>query len=779
MKHIICIGAGPSGLYFALLMKLQAPELRITVLERNRAQDTFGWGVVLSDQTLENLVQADSVTGLQIRDAFNHWDDIELFFKGQSVRSTGHGFCGIGRQHLLSILQQRCTALGVALIYETEVDDIDVVIERHRPDLVLACDGLNSKIRTRFQDSFVPDIDVRKCRFVWLGTHKLFDAFTFAFEQTEHGWFQAHAYRYNADTSTFIVETPEAVWKAHGLDQMDQGEAIAFCEQLFAKHLDGHALISNAKHLRGSAIWINFPRVICHSWVHWQQGTPVVLMGDSAHTAHFSIGSGTKLAMEDAIDLANTFKRQPKAGLPEVLQAYESRRSVEVLKIQNAARNSTTWFENIERYSHLEIEQFFYSLLTRSQRLGHENLRLRDPAWLAGYEAWFASQSRAAASGVPNGQATHAKESRGVPPMLLPLTVRGITLKNRIVVSPMAMYSAKGGVVGDFPLVHLGARAMGGAALVMVEMTSPTPEGRITLGCPGLWSTEQKDAFRRVVDFVHSQNAHMGLQLGHSGGKGSTQLGWQKSDEPIEHGPDNWPLMAASAVPYGAQNQTPKAMDLEDMAALKSQFVHSTALALEAGFDWLELHCAHGYLLSSFLSPLTNHRDDAYGGSLQARARFPLEVFAAMRAVWPVHLPMSVRISAHDWAPGGNTDDDAVEMARLFKAQGCDMIDVSSGQTTRQAKPTYGRMYQTPFADRIRNEVQIKTIAVGAITDGDQANGIIAAGRADLCALARPHLSDPAWTLHEAAKMRSQSIVWPQPYESGRDQLYRLLANPQ
>ena len=713
MKHIICIGAGPSGLYFALLMKLQAPELRITVLERNRAQDTFGWGVVLSDQTLENLVQADSVTGLQIRDAFNHWDDIELFFKGQSVRSTGHGFCGIGRQHLLSILQQRCTALGVALIYETEVDNIDVVIERHRPDLVLACDGLNSKIRTRFQDSFVPDIDVRKCRFVWLGTHKLFDAFTFAFEQTEHGWFQAHAYRYNADTSTFIV------------------------------------------------------------------GTPVVLMGDSAHTAHFSIGSGTKLAMEDAIDLANTFKRQPKAGLPEVLQAYESRRSVEVLKIQNAARNSTTWFENIERYSHLEIEQFFYSLLTRSQRLGHENLRLRDPAWLAGYEAWFASQSRAAASGVPNGQATHAKESRGVPPMLLPLTVRGITLKNRIVVSPMAMYSAKGGVVGDFHLVHLGARAMGGAALVMVEMTSPTPEGRITLGCPGLWSTEQKDAFRRVVDFVHSQNAHMGLQLGHSGGKGSTQLGWQKSDEPIEHGPDNWPLMAASAVPYGAQNQTPKAMDLEDMAALKSQFVHSTALALEAGFDWLELHCAHGYLLSSFLSPLTNHRDDAYGGSLQARARFPLEVFAAMRAVWPVHLPMSVRISAHDWAPGGNTDDDAVEMARLFKAQGCDMIDVSSGQTTRQAKPTYGRMYQTPFADRIRNEVQIKTIAVGAITDGDQANGIIAAGRADLCALARPHLSDPAWTLHEAAKMRSQSIVWPQPYESGRDQLYRLLANPQ
>ncbi len=779
MNHILCIGAGPSGLYFALLMKMQSPELRITVLERNRPHDTFGWGVVLSDQTLENLVQADEVTGLQIRDAFNHWDDIELFFKGKSVRSTGHGFCGIGRQHLLSILQDRCTQLGVELIYETEVDDLDALLKHHQPDLVMACDGLNSKIRTRFQSTYVPDIDVRKCRFVWLGTHKLFDAFTFAFEQTEHGWFQAHAYRYNADTSTFIVETPEAVWKAHGLDQMDQGEAIAFCERLFAAYLDGHALISNAKHLRGSAIWINFPRVICRTWVHWHQGTPVVLMGDSAHTAHFSIGSGTKLAMEDAIDLAHTFKHHPQGGLPEILQAYEDRRSVEVLKIQNAARNSTAWFENIERYSQLEIEQFFYSLLTRSQRLGHENLRLRDPQWLAGYEAWFAQQSGASQTGRPLHEPVHSQTSLSAPPMLLPLSVRGVTLKNRIVVSPMAMYSAQDGVVGDFHLVHLGARAMGGAALVMVEMTSPTPQGRITPGCPGLWSTEQKNAFQRIVDFVHLQNAHIGLQLGHSGGKGSTQLGWQKSDEPIEPGSDNWPLMAASAVPYGPQNQTPKAMDLDDMATLKSQFVRATELAVQAGFDWIELHCAHGYLLSSFLSPLTNHRRDEYGGSLEARARYPLDVFAAMRVVWPAHLPMSVRISAHDWAPGGNTDDEAVQMAKLFKAQGCDVIDVSSGQTTRQAKPVYGRMYQTPFADRIRNEVQIKTIAVGAITDGDQVNGIIAAGRADLCAIARPHLSDPAWTLHEVAKMGSQAIAWPKPYWSGRDQLYRLLSNPQ
>ena len=761
--NIVCLGGGPAGLYFSLLMKLRDPSHIITVVERNRPFDTFGWGVVLSDQTLGNLRTADPVSAQLIGDAFNHWDDVEMFFKGRSVRSGGHGFCGIGRKKLLNILQERCLELGVSLVFEADVQDDQALAAQYNADLVIACDGLNSRVRSRYAQTFKPDVEMRDCRFVWLGTKKTFDAFTFAFEQTEHGWFAAHAYKFDADTSTFIVETPQAVWQAHGLDKMSQEDGIAFCERLFAKYLDGNPLMNNATHVRGSAIWIQFPRVVCEKWVHNEsingKQIPIVLMGDAAHTAHFSIGSGTKLALEDAIELARCFTKT--LDTRDALQAYEAVRSVEVLKIQNAARNSTEWFENVERYSGLEAEQFFYSMMTRSQRISHENLRVRDADWLKGYEQWLAKS--AAGKSAPY-------------PMLLPLKVRDVQLKNRVVVSPMATYSAVDGLVQDFHLVHLGARALGGAALVFVEMTSPSPEGRITPGCPGLYNDAQMLALKRIVDFAHASGngAKMGLQLGHSGPKGSTQVGWQQTDEPLPAG--NWPLIAASAVAFGPTNQTPSAMTRGDMDRVTAEFVQSTRYAAEAGFDWLELHCAHGYLLSSFITPLTNHRSDEYGGSLDNRCRYPLEVFAAMRAVWPAHLPMSVRISAHDWAPGGNTDDDAVAIARLFKAAGCDVIDVSSGQTTRAAKPIYGRMYQTPFADRIRNEVDIQTMAVGAISESDQVNSIIAAGRADLCAVARPHLADPAWTLHEAAKMQSRHVTWPKPYESGRDQLYREIA---
>jgi anthraniloyl-CoA monooxygenase len=752
--RIVCIGGGPAGLYFALLMKKQNPAHDIVVVERNRPYDTFGWGVVFSDQTLGNLQCADDESAQQILDAFNHWDDIDVHFKGRLIRSGGHGFCGIGRKRLLNILQARCEALGVKLLFETDVADA----AEFDADLVIASDGLNSRIRTKYAEIYQPDIDLRKCRFVWLGTHKCFEAFTFAFEKTEHGWFQAHAYRFDDDTSTFIVETPEDVWQRAGLEQMDKDESIAFCEELFAPYLDGHALLSNAAHLRGSAQWIKFPRVVCKTWVHHNGRAPVVLMGDAAHTAHFSVGSGTKLALEDAIELARCIEAQP--DLPAALREYEAKRGVEVLKIQNAARNSTQWFENVDRYSGFEAEQFAYSLLTRSQRISHENLRLRDATYVAGVETWLAERS-----GV---------EPRPLPPMFSPYSVRGLTLPNRVVVSPMAQYSCVDGTPDDYYLVHLGSRAHGGAGLVFSEMTCVSADARISPGCAGMYREDHRAAWKRIVDYVHQRTpAKIGMQLGHAGPKGSTQLGWEDADEPLATG--NWPLIAPSAIAYGPNNQVPRAMTRADMDRVKNDFVRATRWAAECGFDWLELHCAHGYLLSAFLCPLTNRRDDEYGGGLANRCRFPLEVFAAMRAVWPQDRPMSVRISAHDWAPGGNTDADAVEMARLFKQAGADMIDVSSGQTTREASPVYGRMYQTPFADRIRNEVGIGTIAVGAIFEPDHVNSIIAAGRADLCALARPHLADPYWTLHAAAQLNFREVTWPDQYLSGRDQLYRNL----
>ncbi len=762
--RIVCIGGGPAGLYFGLLMKKQNPAHEVIVVERNRPYDTFGWGVVFSDQTLDNLRRADVASAESILGAFNHWDDIDIHFGGRTLRSSGHGFCGIGRKRLLNILQARAEELGVKLVFETQVTDD----EAYDADLIIACDGANSIVRNKYAATYRPTVDLRDCRFVWLGTDKLFDAFTFAFEKTEFGWFQAHAYRFDEHTSTFIVEAPERVWRAAGLNEMSKEDGIEFCERLFAKYLDGHALKSNAQHLRGSAQWIRFPRVVNETWVHYRPSsdrgvTPVVLMGDAAHTAHFSIGSGTKLALEDAIELTNSIAAHP-GDLAAALDHYTDVRSIDVLRIQNAARNSTEWFENVERYASFEPEQFAYSLLTRSQRISHENLRSRDADYLAEFENWVAQRS---------GLDTRCQGKRSIPPMFTPFKVRGVTLKNRVVVSPMAQYSAVDGVVGDYHLMHLGARAMGGAALVMTEMTCVSPEGRITPGCPGLYNNTQRDAWRRIVEFVHGQSdAKFGIQLGHAGGKASTRVSWEGIDQPLEE--DNWSIVSASRQQYLAGiSQWSRAATTDDLQEIKAQFVRSTRLAAEAGFDWLELHCAHGYLLSAFLSPLTNHRDDEYGGSLANRLRYPLEVFSAMRAVWPDDKPISVRISAHDWVEGGITPDDAVQIARAFKEAGADMIDVSSGQVSKDEKPVYGRMFQTPFSDRVRNEAGIATIAVGAISEADHVNSIIAAGRADLCAVARPHLANPAWTLNEAAKLGYFDIAWPKQYQAAKSQLER------
>ena len=758
---IVCIGGGPAGLYFALLMKQQNPAHDLVVVERNKPYDTFGWGVVFSDATMDNMRVWDPPTAAEIQLALNHWDDIELHFKGEVIRSGGHGFVGIGRKRLLNILQRRCEELGVELVFE-----VDVESDTQYPDadLIIASDGINSRIRAQYEAVFKPDLALRPNRFIWLGTHKLYDAFTFLFEKTEHGWFQAHIYKFDETTTTFIVECPEHVWLAHGLDRADQEQSIAFCERLFAKNLDGAKLMTNARHLRGSA-WLNFQRVKCEQWSHFNGHSHVVLMGDAVHTAHFAIGSGTKLAIEDAIELTRLFG-EAKGGaetIPAVLARYQALRTVDVLRLQNAAWNAMEWFEACgERYcDQLDAPQFMYSMLTRSQRISHENLRLRDAAWLGDFERWFA---RRAGLEVPDDRAAP-------PPMFTPYTVRGVTLKNRVLVSPMAQYSAVDGVVGDYHLVHLGARAMGGAAMVVAEMTCVSADARITPGCPGLYAPAHTTAWKRIVDWVHGHtDAKLAVQLGHAGAKGSTRVAWEGADQPLESG--NWPLRSASEQQYLAGiSQTARAMTRAEMESVTAQFVASTRAAAEAGFDWLELHCAHGYLLSSFLSPLTNRRTDEYGGSLENRLRYPLEVFAAVRAAWPSERPISVRISAHDWVPGGLTPDDAVDLARAFKAAGADLIDCSSGQVSKREKPVYGRMFQTPFADRIRQEAGIATIAVGAISEADHVNSIISAGRADLCAIARPHLANPAWTLTEAAKIGYTALAWPKPYLSAKPQL--------
>jgi anthraniloyl-CoA monooxygenase len=749
----VCIGGGPAGLYFAIALKRLDPRHQVRVVERNRPYDTFGWGVVFSDQTMESLSRIDPESAGEILDAFAHWDDIDVHYRGETITSGGHGFCGIGRKRLLNILQDRAKALGAELEFETEVETLERYADA---DLIVGSDGVNSRIRAMFPETFKPHIHARPNKFIWLGTDKPFVAFTFAFEETPQGLIWAHAYRFDKQSSTFIVECAEPTWRALGFDRASTDETIAICERIFARHLDGHPLMSNARHLRGSA-WLNFQHLTCERWFR----DNVVLIGDAAHTAHFSVGSGTKLAFDDSIALARHLHEHGVNA--DSLSAFQDERQLDVIRLQNAARNSTEWFEHLPRYTKLEPMQFAYSLLTRSQRVSHENLRLRDRTWLESLETWLARRAG-------------SDENRAIPPMFTPFRLRDLKLSNRVVVSPMSMYSAVEGVPGDFHLVHYGARAQGGASLVVTEMTDVSADSRITPGCAGLYTDEHQAAWKRIVDFVHRETpAKICLQLGHAGPKGSTKVPWEGDDEPLDAG--NWPLLAPSAIPWSPKNQTPRAATRADMERVIADFVRATERAASCGFDMIELHMAHGYLLSAFLTPLTNKRADGCGGPVENRLRFPLEVFAAVRAAWPQEKPISVRISASDWAGDeGNSEADVLAIARAFHGAGADIIDVSAGQTTTDAKPVYGRMFQTPFSDLIRNEAGVPTMAVGNIYEIDHVNSIIAAGRADLCCLARPHLSDPYWTLRAAALQGYDRVEWPKPYLQGRDQLTRNLS---
>ncbi len=742
---MVAIGGGPAGLYFGILMKQAFPAIGIEIFERNRPDDTFGFGVVFSDETLSFFDEADPVSATAIRAGFRTWNEIETRFRGERIVSTGHGFAAIARAKLLAILQQRAQSLGCEIHYESEVAAGAALPQA---DLVIGCDGVNSFVRERFAAELEATIDWRPNRFSWLGADFALPAFTFIFEPTAHGLFQVHAYPFAAGRSTWIVECSEETWRRAGLDSASEAESLEFCQRLFEHHLDGHRLLSNR------SLWRQFPTVRCGRWHHRN----VVLLGDAAHTAHYSIGSGTKLAMEDAIALAAAFRELGTDDVAAVLAAYEAARRVDVSKLQRAAQTSLEWFENAPRYQTQDPVPFVFNLMTRSKRITYDNLERRDPLLV---ERAARSFARAAA---PDGTATG--ESAAVPPAFVPFRVRGVELANRIVVSPMCQYSADEGTVGDWHLVHLGSRAVGGAGLVIAEMTNVAADGRISLGCAGMYRPEHVAAWRRIVEFSHRHSrAKIGVQLAHAGRKASMRLPWEGNDLPLSTAEGAWQVLGPSAEPFRPGAPLPRAMERSDMDRVLADFVRSTEWAAEAGFDWLELHMAHGYLLSSFLSPLANLRRDAYGGSLENRMRYPLEVFAAVRAVWPQHLPMSVRISASDWMPDGSgfTPDEAVAVARELKRLGCDLIDVSSGGNSPASKPDYGRMYQVPFAEKVRYEAGMPVMAVGAILDADHANTVLAAGRADLAVLARPHLADPYLTLHAAARY-GVDVVWPPQY---------------
>ena len=748
------IGGGPGGLYFALLAKKNWPSWDITVYERNQPEDTFGFGVVFSDETLGAFRDYDGPSYEAIRRAFAYWGEVDVVYKGETIRCAGNGFCGCSRMVLLKLLQERARGLGVKLEFQHEVGGVEDFPDS---DLIVVADGINSRIREAHREHFKPSLDLRPNKFTWLGSTRPMDAFKYFFRETEHGIVLAHCYQYEKGASTWVIETGADTWEKFGFEAMDEAAMLRAIEAIFADELVGHHLTANR------SIWRNFPTIRNATWVMGN----AVLVGDAKATAHFSIGSGTKLAMEDAIALYEAFRR--KVHVAPALAYYDAQRREDVEKTQHAADVSLAWFENMQRYWGMDPLQFAFGVMSRSKQITYENVRLRDERFLADVTRWFARKVKAAGMDAEG----RIDLDHPPPPMFAPFRLRGMQLENRVVVSPMDQYMAEEGMPTDWHLVHLGSRAVGGAGLVFTEMTCPSPEARITPGCAGLWNEAQRDAWKRIVDFCHAQSqAKLCLQLGHAGRKGSTQLGWDAMDHPLAQG--NWELVAPSPLPYARDSQVPREITRADMDKVIADFQCAARYGEEAGFDMLEIHVAHGYLLSSFVSPLTNLRTDEYGGSIENRARFPLEVFSSVRAAWPQAKPMSVRLSATDWAPGGLSEADLLVLARLFKAAGADLIDVSTGQVVPQQKPVYGRMFQTPYSDKIRNEVGIATMAVGNIVNADQVNTIVVSGRADLVALARPHLSDPYFTLHASAWYQHMGQSWPKPYLAGRDQAYRL-----
>src|SRR5215472_13076313 len=738
------IGGGPAGLYFAILVKKAWPQTRITVFERNRPDDTFGFGVVFSDETLDTFEVYDRESYRAIVGHFAYWDDIEIHFRDTTHRIGGNGFCGCSRGTLLKILGRRARTLGVEIRYQSEISPLDP--GTRDADLVVIADGINSRMREAFADKFKPSVDLRPNFFSWMGSTRPFDAFTFFFRETEHGIFIGHCYQYEPQRSTWITETDPATFARAGLDKLDEAASARFVEGLFAKELQGHPLITNR------SIWRNFPTIRCERWV----ADNMVLLGDAKATAHFSIGSGTKLAMEDGIALYEAFRSTGGRDVAAALAQFENQRREEVEKTQHSADVSLVWFEHVDRFWHMDPTRFAFGLMTRSKAITYDNLALRAPEFVNQADRVVARDVRALGFS--------ADTSQPLPPMFQPFRLRSLALENRVVVSPMCQYSSQDGMPNDWHLVHYGSRAIGGAGLMFTEMTDVSREARISPGCAGMYNDAHEAAWKRIVDFVHARShTKFYLQLGHAGRKGATKLMWEGIDEPLPEGA--WPIISASPLPYFPYSAVPREMTRADMDQVIADYVAATKRGLRAGFDMVEMHVAHGYLLASFISPLTNVRRDEYGGSLGNRLRFPLEVFRAMRAVWPDEKPMSVRISGTDWMPGGFDGVDAVGVAKALKARGCDIVDVSAGQTVPDQKPRYGRLFQTPYSDRVRREAEVPTMTLGNISTWADVNSILVAGRADLCVLARAHLYDPYWTRH-AAQEQGYALAWPDQYSS-------------